>query len=85
MNYADVLEWCMRNEITLRTWTEEGTVRVWVCKVLDEKTDKRIKADEIFPDIESAMEGLPAMVEYIAQQLHEDFAERPRLRLVHSA
>jgi hypothetical protein len=85
MNYADVLEWCMRNEVTLRTWTEEGTVRVWVCKLLDSNGDERIKMDNIFPDFESALEGLPAMIEEIALQVEARNIPRPVLRLVKSA
>jgi hypothetical protein len=85
MNYADVLEWCMRNEVTLRTWTEEGTVRVWICKLLDPNGDERIKTDNIFPDIESALEGLPSMIEWIALQVEARNIPKPSLRLVHSA
>lgn len=85
MNDAELLMWCLEHEVTLRSWTEEGTYRVWLCKLLDPNGDERIKMDAIYPDLVSAREGLTTMVMEMADQIEARDIPRPSLRLVHSA
>ena len=86
MSSDTLLMWCMENEITFRTWTEDGgTYRVWLCKLLDPNGDERIKMDAIYPDLVSAREGLTQMVAELAEQIETHYIPKPTLRLVHSA